>query len=86
VKWAGRGSEQRQIAQDLLLALGQRRLAVKLHPVRGLGAVILDAEGEPAPIVQGPRQVFGIGLLGGLGPGHLDEPVERLAQRAPLVG
>src|SRR5665647_3422066 len=35
-----RSGEERQVTQDLLLALRQRRLAVQRGPVRGFGALV----------------------------------------------
>src|ERR1019366_22986 len=81
----GRSSKERQVAQDLLLALRQGGFAVQGSPVRCFGAVVLDTEGEPTPIVQCSSQVLGVGLVRCIGPGHLDELMEGLSQVASLI-
>ena len=83
-----RGSrEQRQVADDFLLTLGQRRPAMQIQPPAiQFRPGVPDPEREPLPVVERPAKVLDVGQLGLLGPGRFDQPVQAIPERLPLIG
>ena len=81
----GRSSEQRQVADDLLLTLRQRSAPGQRRPRRRARPVQPHREGRPAPVVQRTGQVLGVAALRVGVALHRDQRTQHVPQPGALL-